>query len=166
MLTQKRPWEKASIESALKGTVMKMLQYTTSPPYYFTSDAWLQLRRWEKAHQSRLREKGKVRTHSKRHWKLNCSSWDLAGKLSFVILLRATMAREPQNGFYLSKKGQCFIQVLLGLEWHRQRSIPGGELWDAVVKRNHGPLTDQFIRIWKTHSPNTEHHHPEGSCGQ
>lgn len=51
-------------------------------------------------------------------------------------------------------------------EWHRKPSIPGSKLWDAVVKRNQGPLTDQFRSIWKTHFPNTGHHCPEGSCGQ
>lgn len=51
-------------------------------------------------------------------------------------------------------------------EWHRQHLIPGVKLWDVVVQRNHRSLADQFISIWKTHSPNTEHHHPEGSCGQ
>lgn len=116
MLPQKRPREKVSTECGLKGTAMKAPQYTAAPPYDFTSDAWLQLQRWEIAGQSRLRERGKLRTHCKSHCKLNWSPWDLAGKSSFVILLRVTMAREPWHDFYLRKKGQCFIQVLLELE--------------------------------------------------
>ena len=136
---------------------------------YFTSDAWLQLQRWERAGQSWLRENGKVRTHSKRHCKLNWRPWDLAGKSLFVILLRATMARESWHDFYLRKKGQCFIQVLLQLE---HLNDTRGLQCQAVscelqwLKENQGPLTEQFRSLWKTHFPDTGHHHPEGSCGQ
>lgn len=118
MLPQKRrPWEKASTESTSKGVEMKISNTTgqccTIILLYFTSDAWLEVQRGERVGWSWLKEKGKVRTHCKRHCKLNWYPRYFAGKPLFVILLRTTTAREPWHDFYLRKKGQCFIQALM-----------------------------------------------------
>lgn len=100
----------------------------------------------------------KVKTYSKSHCILNWS-WDLVGKPPFVILLRATVARESWHDFYLRKKGPAGARVS---ERYTEPCIAHGNLWDVAVIRNQGPLTDRFCSIWKTHFPDTEHQHSEG----
>lgn len=127
MLPQKRrPQEKEPTESGSKGVVMKISNTTghccTIILLYFTSDHHIIIfYKWRPTRGTKRRKgrlvmakgEGESEDTLQKALQIELVSLILCWKPLFVILHWTTAAREPWYDFYLRKKGQCFIQVLL-----------------------------------------------------